>query len=91
LVANQIGCQCWQAIILAIRRTDLDGDCPALDKAGLRQTLMERGRAGTEIASEITPAASEHPMIGNACCARATTGHAAATPSPAMNDRRFIE
>ena len=25
------------------------------------------------------------------CCARATTGHAAVLPSPAMNVRRFIE
>jgi hypothetical protein len=27
----------------------------------------------------------------SACCARATTGHAAELPSPAMNARRFIE
>jgi hypothetical protein len=31
------------------------------------------------------------PIIGiAACCARATTGHAAALPSPAMNSRRRI-
>ena len=29
-------------------------------------------------------------MIGFCCCARATTGHAAALPSPAMKSRRHI-
>jgi hypothetical protein len=32
------------------------------------------------------------PITGTTgCCPRATTGHAAALPSPAMNVRRFIE
>jgi hypothetical protein len=36
-----------------------------------------------------------HPLgnvrcIGSGCCARATTGHAVALPSPAMNSRRRI-
>jgi hypothetical protein len=46
-----------------------------------------------------TPAVSVSNRPGNstpttgiaACCARLTTGHAAALPSPAMNVRRFIE
>jgi hypothetical protein len=33
-----------------------------------------------------------YPITGVVgCCARATTGHAAALPSPAMNSRRLIE
>jgi hypothetical protein len=59
LTTNQIGRQGRQSIVLALRPTVFDRDVPALDVAGLVQTLPEAGqtdigvglgRAGAEIA-----------------------------------------
>jgi hypothetical protein len=43
-----------------------------------------------EVSADLPPATS--PITGTlGCCARATIGHVAVLPSPAMNVRRFIE
>jgi hypothetical protein len=44
LPANQIGHQCWQAIVLAFQPLVLDGHVLALDVAGFVETFAERGR-----------------------------------------------
>ena len=44
-------------------------------------------RARPDVAERIASAITG--IVG--CCARATTGHAAALPSPAMNSRRPLE
>jgi hypothetical protein len=57
----------------------------------LRKTLRERSVATLLLGSFSSPPMSR-PMrrIRSGCCARATTGHAAALPTPAMNSRRRI-
>ena len=56
--------------------------------------LVSDGKVTTEVRTFQTTTAdpeARYPMTGIAgCCARATTGHAAALPSPAMNSRRRI-
>jgi hypothetical protein len=64
----------------------LDPHVLALDEACFVETLTER--IGTARKRRPTVA---NPITGIAgCCARATTGHAAALPSPAINSRRRI-
>jgi hypothetical protein len=55
------------------------------------QLLHELLSAAKSIALLVNPTnpGAMYPIIGIVrCCARATTGHAAAPPSPAMNSRR---
>jgi hypothetical protein len=45
LTANEIGRQCRQSIVLAVRPAVFDGYVPALDKAGFAQALVKREQA----------------------------------------------
>src|SRR5215203_2175195 len=40
--SNQLGCQCWQSFILAIRPAVFDRDILAIDVAAFDKTLAER-------------------------------------------------
>ena len=63
---------------------------------GLRRSRSQRGPGRKAINTEPTPRLRGAVLLRNpitgivSCCARATTGHAAALPSPAMNSRRLI-
>ena len=75
--------------ILALRPAVFDRHVLALDIAGFLEALAERDDDGLAVASADWEL--RNPITGTAgCCARATTGHAAAPPSPAMNSRRRI-
>jgi hypothetical protein len=58
------------------------------DEAGLRQTAVKCSDRNLAVIGRRN---ASHATTGGAdCCARATTGIAAARPSPAMNSRRRI-
>ena len=42
--ANEIGCQCWQPVVLIVREAIFDRDVLAFDIASFFQTPMERGK-----------------------------------------------
>ena len=70
---------------IALQPVVFDRHVPALHVAGFAKPLAERDADGS------AGPGSTNPTTGiAACCARATSGHAAALPSPAMNSRRFI-
>jgi hypothetical protein len=80
--ADEIGRERRELIELVLHIPILDRHVPALDIAGF---LQARWRNGTTLSADW---ALSHPITGTAaCCARATTGHAAVLPSPAMNSR----
>jgi hypothetical protein len=75
---NQIGCECWQLIILARRPAIFDNYIPAFEVTGFAQTARIRS------ANASGDAALRNPVtgIGVGCCARAASGSV-------MNSRRF--
>jgi hypothetical protein len=83
---DQVGRKCWQTVVLNIRPPILEGDVLTFDEADFLQPLQKRDRPfrGTSSLPRI-------PTIGTApCCAPATSGQAAAPPSPAINSRLLI-
>jgi hypothetical protein len=89
VAADEIGCKRRQPIELVLGISILDRYVLALDIAGFLQSLEKRN--GYDLGSSADWGLRK-PTTGSAgCCPRATTGHAAALPSPAMNCRRLIE
>src|SRR4029077_5921597 len=81
--ADQVSHQRRQAIELALQPVVLDRYVLAVDVAGFTEPLAECGHIARR---GFGRSAADEPITGfAACCARATIGHAAALPSPAMN------
>ena len=88
--ADEIGCKRRQPIVLILRPAVLDRHVLALDIAGFLQALEKwNGVVLVVIVSGLGAEDTRSPASPR-CCARATSGHAAALPSPAMNSRRFV-
>jgi hypothetical protein len=71
--------------------TNVHPHVAAIDPTQVRKRLRERSEATLLLGIVFVPPMST-PIrrIRSGCCALATTGHAAALPSPAMNSRRRI-
>ena len=79
LAADEIGGQCGQPIIVALRPAVFDRHVLSLDVAGFAQSLVERGD------NRLRPRPGEpllrKPITGIAfCCARRARGHAVTAP-----------
>src|SRR5262249_46745896 len=80
-LADEIGGQRHQAVILVFSVLVVDRDVAALDKAYAAKALAKAAREPLR----------RYPTTGIVvCCARAANGHAAAPPSSVMNSRRSI-
>ena len=90
LAADEIGGQCGQPIIVALRPAVFDRHVLSLDIAGFAQSLAERGhkRCRSGRASRVL----RKPITGIAfCCARAASGHPPIAPaSKIMKSRRLM-
>jgi hypothetical protein len=80
--------QMRQSIDVVFHLAVFDGHIPALDKTGLAQSLTKRIQQSSICFRRNRADIADHRH--RRLLARATTGHAAALPSPAMNSRRRI-
>ena len=86
---NQVGCQRWQPIIIALSPAVFDRHVSALNVADLAQTAINAVTSARRASGDVP---WRNPTTGIAgCCARAAYGHAAAVPpSSVMNSRRLM-
>ena len=89
LAADEVGGQCGQPIIAALRPAVFDRHVLSLDIAGFAQSLAERGRLGAHGPGELL---LRKPITGIAfCCARKADGHPPIAPArKIMKSRRLM-
>jgi hypothetical protein len=85
-MADQIGHHRRQSVVATLCPPMFYRHVPTLDEAGFGQTSVKCGRRLARRFERTNAEIPDHRQRG--CCARATTGHAAAPDNTVMNSRR---